>query len=224
MRVPILIWIAFAATAVLFLGFPEIDLFVSGLFYTPDEGFTFRGTPVERFVYHSAEWLTLWGSLTLVALWGLGWLRRRPVWGVSGRRLAFLLLVLALGPGLVVNALLKDHWGRARPANIEQFGGTKTFTPAFVISDQQGGSFSSGHAAAAFFWMAAALLASSWRNLWLLVTIGYGGLVGVVRIAGGGHYLSDVLVSFFIVLILSLILKDLLDSQPARARSPDGRD
>ena len=35
----------------------------------------------------------------------------------------FLILVMLLGPGLLVNGVLKEYWGRPRPRNIIPFGG-----------------------------------------------------------------------------------------------------
>lgn len=208
LAVPPSIWIAFFGTALVFIAIPELDLIVSRLFYTPGLGFRFRGTALERLVYHSVEWLTLWGGLALIGAWLIDRARGRVRFGLAGRDLAVALLVLAIGPGLLVNAILKEHTGRARPVNIIEHGGDRDFTPAFVPSDQGGGSFSSGHAAAAFFWMTVALLARRRRSLWLTMAIAYGVVVGLVRIAAGGHFLSDVLVSFFIVLLVTLILRD----------------
>ena len=60
--------------------------------------------------------------------------------------------MLVLGAGLVVNGILKDDFGRARPRDIEAFGGSSQFTPAFVVSHEcdRNCSFSSGDGAGAF--------------------------------------------------------------------------
>lgn len=208
LSVPIVVWIAFFAAATLFLAAPEIDLIVSRLFYTPGVGFTFRGSPIERFLYHSVEWLSLWGGLALIGTSLYAMVARRPAAGLSARDLTIALLILALGPGLLVNGVLKESYGRARPAQIVEFDGERTFTPAFVPSDQGGRSFSSGHASAAFFWTSVALLAKRRRQLWISAAVAYGLLIGFVRIAAGGHFLSDVVASFFIVLILTFMLRD----------------
>src|SRR5262249_42664716 len=46
----------------------------------------------------------------------LFWPRRRT--SMSGRAALFLVLSLVLGPGLLVNAVLKDHWSRPRPGMV----------------------------------------------------------------------------------------------------------
>ena len=42
----------------------------------------------------------------------------------------FLVILLALGPGLLVNAVFKEYWGRPRPREVVQFGGKKEFLHA----------------------------------------------------------------------------------------------
>jgi lipid A 4'-phosphatase len=217
------IWLAFIGTSLLFVLFPQIDLSFSSLFYTPGLGFEVSGAWYERVIYYGSELLIAVISLALVALWAYTRLakRRFPI-GLSGRELGFVLLVLALGPGLVVNWGLKDHWGRARPMQVAEFGGARTFTPAWVISDQGGGSFSSGHAAATFYLVAVTLvMARRRRRLWIALALAWSLVVGLTRIASGSHFLSDVVVSFFIVLILMLMLRGLMfgPSSPGR-RAP----
>ena len=115
----------------------------------------------------------------------------------------FLLLALALGPGLTVNTIFKDHWGRARPTQITQFGGTQKFTPAFVPSDQcrRNCSFPAGDPALGFYLVSAAFLAggASARRNAIIGAVAVGAGLGVVRLAQGGHFLSDIIASGFIV-------------------------
>jgi lipid A 4'-phosphatase len=82
-----------------------------------------------------------------------------------------------------------------------EFGGDKTFTPAFVRSDQEGGSFSSGHAAAAAYVVAVAAILAGRGSLWVWLALVYALGVGVARLVAGGHFLSDVLTSLFLVWI-----------------------
>jgi lipid A 4'-phosphatase len=217
--VPRGIWLAFVATSLIFVVFPQIDLGFSRLFYIQGGGFEVNGVWYERLVYYTSEVLVTLVTLALIALWAYGRLarsQRLPV-RVSGRKLAVLLLVLALGPGLIINWALKEHWGRARPVSLVEFGGAQTFSPAWVISDQHGHSFCSGHAGATFFLIAVALIVPDRRRRqWVALTAAWGILVGLTRIASGGHFLSDVLVAFFIVLILTLMLRGLiLKEKPA---------
>ncbi|MGB5831641.1 MAG: phosphatase PAP2 family protein [Thiohalocapsa sp.] len=204
--VPVTAIVFFLAFASLMLAFPGIDLALSRPFYTPGMGFEANGRRWERVLYHSIELLMVTVNLSLIGLWLFNRRARPSLLKFNGRKLLFLLCLLALLPGLIVNQVLKENWGRARPVNVVEFGGDLRFTPPFVTSDQQGGSFSSGHAAAAFYLVAVAAILFGRRSRWVLATTVYAVLIGLVRIAAGGHYASDVLTSGFLVLFGYLIL------------------
>jgi len=118
-----------AVSLALFWFAPGIDLFVSGLFYDPQHGFVLAAWPPLRALQGSILWVT-WANLIIVAI-GAAWLRLvgRPLWRLDRNALIFLVAALAIGPGILVNTVLKDHWGRARPHQIEAFGGSHQFTP-----------------------------------------------------------------------------------------------
>lgn len=204
--VPVFIWTAFIISSLIFVFFSQIDIYISTLFYDSDFGFTANGKWYEEILYNSVKPVVL----IAIALPGLLWMynifTKKNLLHVNGKVIGYILLVLAIGPGLIVNDLFKEHWGRARPAQTMMFGGQKEFTPAYVISDQGGYSFSSGHTAGAFFLVALALLARKNRAFWMNLAFIYGILISYVRIAAGGHFFSDTVVSFFIVYITSLIL------------------
>ncbi|MGE4281157.1 MAG: phosphatase PAP2 family protein, partial [Magnetospirillum sp.] len=128
---------------------------------------------------------------------------------VTRRVTAYLLLSLALGPGLIVNLLLKENWGRPRPSTIRDFGGDNYFVPPLVLSNQCDGncSFSSGHGALGFWPVAVALLVPPpWRGAALAAALAFGVMVGFVRIAQGGHFFSDVVFSAVVVVGVNLWL------------------
>ncbi len=149
-----------AATALLFLLAPAIDLSVSGWFYQPHHGFVLHDWAPVAFVYHAVPWIT-WAIILILAFAG-AWLflMERPLWRFDRKALLFVALSVALGPGLLANTLLKDHWGRARPTQIEEFGGSRHFTPAPLPAAEcpQNCSFVSGHAALGFSLVALRLL------------------------------------------------------------------
>ena len=122
--------------------------------------------------------------------------------GLTRRVATFILLSLALGPGLVVEFGLKDHWGRARPRDLVEFGGAARFTPAYLPSEECASncSFTSGHAAMAFYFLTFALLAPApWRRPAVAAVVLFGGLTGAMRVAQGAHFASDVIASGFLV-------------------------
>jgi membrane-associated PAP2 superfamily phosphatase len=131
----------------------------------------------------------------------------------------FLVLLLALGPGLVVNVIFKDNQGRARPREITEFGGKHQYSQIWQLGETgKNSSFPSGHASAAFYVMAPWFILRrkniSAATVCLFIGIGYGALIGATRIMQGGHFLSDVVwAGGFVYLtgeVLSLLLK--LDS------------
>lgn len=221
--IPVSLLILFFAFADVMLAFPEIDLLVSGLFFTPDRGFAMQGQPWEQFAYRSVPALMVTVNLALIGLWLFNRISGRRLLRFTGRRLAFLLCLLALVPGLLVNHLLKEHWGRARPVKLEQFGGHDRFTPAFVRSDQGGGSFSSGHVAAAAYLVGVALIVFGRRSYWTILAALYTALVAVARIASGGHFLSDAVTSAFLVLFGYLILERFFFPHPSSTAAPGMR-
>ena len=195
--------VAFVLSVALFALAPSIDLFFSGLFYDPQHGFVLAAwTPLVE-LEKLVRWITV-ANLAVVA-GGALWLRLvgRPLWRLDRNALIFLLAALVVGPGIVANTILKDHWGRARPYQIEAFGGDKQFTAAPVPADQctRNCSFVSGHAALGFSLVSLAFLlpAGRRRTAAFGTALALGGLIGLGRIAVGHHFLSDVVYAGLIV-------------------------
>lgn len=220
---------AFAAIVLIsaaFLAFPGLDPMVSALFHGPD-GFALAGNPVLKALRKSS---TLVLVATLVAV--LTILVQRAIRTGRGgrarmRRMLFLLAGLALGPGLVVNALLKDNWGRARPIQTDLFGGDAGFTGftgVWAISDgcRNNCSFVSGEASSSM-WMVCAILMltpPTWRRWVTTPVIVYAVALSANRIAFGGHYLSDVLLSWAVTGLVLAALYRLMVAGPVPARRP----
>ena len=110
----------------------------------------------------------------------------------------YIVLVTAVGSGLISNMILKDHWGRPRPKHVIELGGddafVKVLTPAFELG---GKSFPCGHATVGFLFFAVALVLrnSRPRLSWIAMALALilGGLLGAARMLQGGHFPSDVL-------------------------------
>lgn len=124
----------------------------------------------------------------------------------------FLLLLMAIGPGLVVNVCFKEFWGRPRPYQLREFGGEYQFSPVYSPGSFAEGnsSFPSGHVAVAFYMMAPGFLVSRSRprlgNAIFLSGIAYGLCMAVTRVLQGRHFISDVLWSAGIVYMVSACL------------------
>ncbi len=175
--------------------FPSIDLFFAGLFHDPGSGFPAARDPDARAIRKAFIWVgyvVFAGLLLSVSarhLWG------RYLFGLTRRSICFLVVFSILGPGLIVNHVFKDHWDRARPRAIVEFGGEKTFTPPLAVADQceRNCSFVSGEASYGFAYAALAfLVAPRWRRRVFWAAVGFGSVVGAFRMAMGAHFLSDV--------------------------------
>ncbi len=195
---------------------PQIDLGVSRLFYTPAEGFVL-GSRSSTKVLPFVPWMTIAfvNLLVLLVIRNLiVWWRNRQSTAhlLSIRRTFFLLLTLILGPGLLINFILKDHSGRSRPNRVEAFGGDRQFTPAFVTTGacKTNCSFVSGDAAMGYYFLAFLFVARKRRWAIALAAYTLGTAIGVLRIAQGAHFLSDVIFAGFFTYLVAWILSMLL--------------
>ncbi len=205
--------LALAITSALFIIAPGIDLAVSRTFYSPGVGFPLgqtRSMIVIRNIGIATTWIVCIGLAVLALWWRLKpadvarWPSPHP-WADW----LFVTAAMALGPGLLVNLIFKPIWGRARPRQVTEFGGKNIFTPAWTLSDQCGWgcSFVSGEAAASAFIVAFAFIAPPrWRPLALLSAVLVTLAVSFSRVAVGGHFLSDVVIAWLLILLLLLIL------------------
>lgn len=196
----------FLVSSALLVAFSGIDIRISGLFF--DHGFYMASQGWASLLHDSVRGFIVLSTVAVAGIYVFNRLSKRNLFAINGRKVAYLVLVLILGAGLIVNVALKDHFGRARPRDIAEFGGSEQFTPAFVISDacDRNCSFSSGDSAGAFFALAFVLMASRKRAI-TTAGVGFGVLVSASRIASGAHFFSDTVVSFFVMLMVADFLK-----------------
>ena len=127
------------------------------------------------------------------------------------KKAVFVVIFLALGPGLVVNVLLKDQLGRARPREVVEFGGSHQFTQFWQPGTAGGNSsFPSGHAAIGFFMIAPWFVLRDEKRtiaaVFLVFGLCLGSLVGTARILQGGHFVSDVIWSAGLIYLIGGVL------------------
>lgn len=159
----------------------------------------------------------------LLAVVFLAWLLSMGFKGLKRWRipLAFILLAGIAGPGIVVNAVFKDGWERARPYQVENFGGAQKFTRAGVFAEEcaQNCSFVSGHVACGFFLVSLMLVDRKRKVMWLALGTTLGLLIGFARISNMDHWLSDVLWAFPITLLTSLVVFKLFQFSNGRVQA-----
>jgi lipid A 4'-phosphatase len=199
--------VAYVALTVLTLGvfalWPELDLIVARYFF--HAGSFFGGDEALRF----ARDLFRVTPFVVLAAYAALWLMERSGvklrWAPSGRAVIFLIVTIAIGPGLIVNLGLKDHWGRPRPYQTQDFNGQDPFMPWYKLDGacERNCSFVSGEAATGFWMVApASVLPPPWRAPALVAAFVFGAAASLLRLAFGGHYLSDVLLGGLLTLIV----------------------
>lgn len=213
-----------AALSVLFLVVPEFDLVASQAFYPPGRGFFLGGDRALIAFRYSADWLVALAVVLLLASVAVKLARPDRASPIAPNLVLFLLSSLILGPGLLVNVILKDHWGRPRPSMIAAFGGSSPYVPVWEITSfcSRNCSFVAGEPSAAVWLIGAALvLPRRWRLPGAIVAGVYAVLIGVNRIAFGGHFLSDVLLSFSLTfLVMALLHRLFVERPPAVLANP----
>ena len=213
--VRILAALAFAALAGIILARTGGDIAVARHYFTPGEGWTQADDAVFRLLYRYGPWLAV--SLSIGGL-GMGLLYTfGPTRDTRAARRAWLFpLLMLMGPGLLVNAVGKDNWGRPRPKQIQEFGGPDTYITAGAIGPvaKDRKSFPSGHASMGFYVLAGYFVWRGRRPLLARASLAAGVLMGAAigwaRIVQGGHFLSDVIWAGAAVFIAGELLAWLL--------------
>lgn len=182
----------------------NIDIKVSSLFY--DNGhFVFEDSIFGNFIKKGIPEVIVFSAVLIFFVWLWGRKKHKVVWGIDDNVMLLTSGTMFLGPILIVNGIFKSFWGRARPQDILQFGGDKIFSLPLELSNQclWDCSFMSGHTAVAFWLIAPALLLPKKYKFFAVSTaIVFGCLTAVFRIGQGAHFLTDVLFSAVLMLVL----------------------
>jgi lipid A 4'-phosphatase len=216
----LIVLILLAVGTIILFSFTDLDIISLHPFYQPSSANPWpRGNePLWSLLYRSAPWVT--GSLAVVGtiLVVIGLLRdgskQVRTYGF------FILLCVAIGPGLIINVALKDHWGRPRPRQIIEFGGKFEYVQPFVPAAARGKSFPCGHCSVGFLY---ALGWWVWRRrhprmavVSLVTGLTLGTFLGLGRMATGAHFLSDAVWSALIAFIVAHVLYYYVLRIPAR--------
>jgi membrane-associated PAP2 superfamily phosphatase len=151
--------------------------------------------------------------------------RRRLL--ISGRAIVFLVATLALGPGLLTNVILKDHWGRPRPIDVTQFGGDQHFVAWWDPRGDCPGncSFVSGDVSGAFWTIApAALVPLPWRGLAYGAALALGAGMAALRIMAGGHFFTDTVFAGVFTFLIIWVVHGLIYRWPRTRLTDEGVD
>lgn len=232
---PLVATVAAALWFVLLLQFrltPDLDLAVTHWFFDEAScaatqqarwcsGFPYGVTPALSFIRELMHPVPVMIGIVISVMLAVElWIGKR--WSKPGIRVKTVLVsALVLGPGLIVNGILKAHWGRPRPWMTEDFGGWLSFVEAGRWSDLCAAncSFASGEAAAAGWLMCLALLLAVRRNVWSALAVGVVSVVMAgLRVAFGAHYLSDVVLGYTMTIAIFVVLAALAELSVSRTR------
>ena len=210
------------ATSAVFLAFPGIDIWFSNLFYANG----FLAGRLQAFVGLRDFWRNMTAAiatvLVVVLVIKLVWPYRRSL--LAPRDILFILSTLVVGPGIITNLIFKDHWGRPRPYMVENYGGDLPFVGAWKITHYCGHncSFVSGEAASSMWLVTlAVLLPPRWRPTGIRVLLAFGAAFSLNRILFGAHFLSDVMLGWWITLLVIAIAYRLFYVSPPAALTND---
>jgi lipid A 4'-phosphatase len=189
------------------------DMQLARRYYVPGSGFPIGNMQPWYGLYRYGEWPAfLMGAVAFLVFIG-GYFKQGLI---KYRRPAlFLFLLLVLAPGLFANTAFKDHWGRPRPRQVEQFGGSMTFDQPWQPGPApKNASFPAGHPTVAFYLSAPFFVLRRTKPrqayCWLFGGLAYGIIMGAARIIQGGHFLSDVVWSAGFVYLTAMVLATVL--------------
>lgn len=145
-------------------------------------------------LYRAASWITALLILAGLAAFALSLTPRRRHWRGAA---TLVLLAVVIGPGLIGNAVLKDHWQHPRPRDLTELGGSMHYVPSPLIGPEGGASFPCGHCTVGFLFGLGWWIFRGRRPRWAAISLAaglmIGALLGVGRMAAGAHFLSDVI-------------------------------
>lgn len=215
---PVATWLLFVAvvTAV-FLAVPAIDLWFSNIFHRQDGGFWLRRNAVLGFFRATNDALVAIAVVALLASIAVKIARPEKAAPVAPNVVVYLISSLILGPLLLVNLILKDHWGRPRPVMVDLFGGEAPYVEVWRVTNwcDRNCSFVAGEASSSAWLVAVALaLPKPYRPAAAAIALAYALLISLNRIVFGGHFLSDVLLSFGMTTLVILLVHRIVIERP----------
>jgi membrane-associated PAP2 superfamily phosphatase len=213
-RIPLLILALGVVVGLIFLVAPGLDHRVTDYFYdTATRKFPLAMNVTLVTLRDLNRVIDIGFGVVLGAaiLWKL-WKPERALL-ISGRAMLFLTITFVLAPGVMANVIFKEHWSRPRPVHVTEYGGQASYVHWW---DPRGTckancSFVSGEVSAAAWTLApAALVPPPWRPVAVGAAVVFTGVIAVVRIGAGGHFLSDALFAALLTALIVWFVHDLI--------------
>ena len=187
---------------------PSLDLYASSLFYLGNSQFSLQSIDLTSILFRKILIPAILIYILILPIVGRFYNISKLFFGVRFAVKEILLIWFSqiVSMLVVINLLLKNLWGRARPGDILQFGGSEIFTPWYKISNScyTNCSFVSGDASVGFAFIVLYFLTK--KIIFLYASLIFGFVLGFIRIIAGGHFLSDVVFSGLIIILLNLLI------------------
>jgi len=216
----VLLGITVAITLISLVG-PNIDLAVANLFYDPTSFRRFVGIANPYLIPLREHGMIAIGTCALIVILALMSYLPGRLPSVPPRAAIALTLSLVIGPGIMVNGILKPYGGRPRPVEVTQFGGNLQFVDWWnpTGSCNSNCSFMSGEATTAAWMVGPAMLVPPpWRTVAIGAALVFAGVVGALRIVAGAHFFTDVLVGILAMIVIVLTVNRLFGIRNDAAR------
>ena len=216
-RPPFWVPLILLITASLAVRVGDFDHFFQRKFWSANGGWHLEDNGWVQFLYQYGSWpaLIFAGSSLVVCISSLFAPGLKPKRFFCG----FIVIALIVGPGFLVNTVFKGFYGRPRPRQVIEFGGSQVFRPLGEPTfDSRSKSFPSGHASMGFFWFAPSVfLWQRHRRIaisFAVVALFHGGIMSIGRMAQGGHWFSDNLWAAGVVYLSSWAIYCIACSSP----------
>ncbi len=208
-----------------------LDLFVAKMTYyqswlgTDPQEIGFYTTPFYDFMYlYGGVPASLCAFIAAICLIASRWSTKLKAY--RGACLV-MCLTLFLGSLVITHSLLKECWGRPRPRQIVEFGGSQGFRayyePLFDDTPEPSKSFPSGHSTCGFYFFCLYFIGRRYSSkalarFGLFLGFTLGGLLSLARIAQGGHFISDAYIAALIMWFTAYFVDYLVFEAPLLAR------
>ena len=196
---------------IFFFFFPKFDIFFSNFFFFENKFISEKFLFIKELRSFLKNLMIIISVLSLFIFFFNFIYKKKKKKNFLNLRIRLVLLGFVLGPvigcGLIANMYFKDTWGRARPINIQEFGGDKIYTQPFIKSDQceKNCSWISGESSAAFSFITGIIIIKN--PIFFFINIILGLIVSFCRIAMGGHFLSDNIFAMIFMIYLAILYK-----------------
>jgi len=199
--------IVLAVTSTVLFWLTDLDIQLAALFYHSQHlvgDWPFQHGKVIKLLYDIAFPFTVTAGFAALAVYIVGYFH--PYARRFRRRALYILLVIVLGPGLVVNLIVKDHWGRPRPLHIQQFSGEYHYVPPLKLGHTPDKSFVCGHCSVGYAFFALYFLSQNHKVFYFILTLALAWSMGFTRMTSGSHFVSDILWSGYLVFLVAFAL------------------